>query len=302
MYNAYQSRVTSARETMAQLGMQFDNAMKEAKMQGNAAMAELAFKGYQQQLELALQSFQMGNQLLLDKIDQKTQLDNMYYGRQQDVINQMNHEAATAEQIRQYNEQMAEERRQYEEQMALKQKDYEEGVRQFNEQLAEEKRQFDEQMGLKKGTVSGSTGSEIAGPDNGNPDSTTENPSEKPENAPKNQYHNHGFDEATVRKAETFIGATPDGKWDEKDAKLAKKMQLYHLLDVIDTMNDTGYEMPEETKGKQNVENRNIDIENWIAKIIFKDPGSVDAMIASSDFLKTEAEREYARAVADYLA
>jgi TolA-binding protein len=86
----------------------------------------------------------------------------MYYNRYQDVLAQINHENAMAEQIRQFNQE-------YE----MRVKEYEEGIRQFNEEIArlkekdekeyqlqiqelelkkkqlqEEKRQFDAQMAL----------------------------------------------------------------------------------------------------------------------------------------------------------
>ena len=113
MYNTYQNRVATAREAFVQAKLNYDNAIKDARLQNNAALAKIAAEAYQQQLELALQAFQYKNDLVLGQMNQKMQVDNMYYGRWQDVLSQINTENALAEQIRQFNEQMAEEKRQF---------------------------------------------------------------------------------------------------------------------------------------------------------------------------------------------
>ena len=146
MYTEYQNRVAAARESYTQAVLTYDNAMKDARLQGSAAMAEIALQGFQQQLELSLQGFQYENQLIQQLLVQKQQIRDSYYGRWQDVLAQLNQEAA-----------MAEEQRQFNESMAFQQKEYEEGVRQFNEELAETQRQFNEQMALKQAS-SASTG------------------------------------------------------------------------------------------------------------------------------------------------
>lgn len=113
MYNTYQNRVATAREAYLRTVQNFDNAITEARLQNNALLAEIAYEAQKQQLELSLQGFQYKNQLVLDKTKQKLEVDNMYYQRYQDVLAQINHENALAEQIRQYNESLAEEKRQF---------------------------------------------------------------------------------------------------------------------------------------------------------------------------------------------
>lgn len=131
MWNSYQNRVASARESYKNAIMNFDNNIKEAQLQNSSILAEIAFKAQQEQLELSIQAFQSGNQLLLDKVNSKLQLNEMYYGREQDVLAQINQENALAEEIRQYNENKA-----------FQEKQLEEQKRQFNASLAEDKRQF----------------------------------------------------------------------------------------------------------------------------------------------------------------
>lgn len=113
MYNTYQNRVATAREAFVQAKLNYDNAIKDARLQNNAALAQIAAEAYQKQLELALQAFQYKNNLVLEQMNQKMQVDNMYYGRWQDVLSQINQENALAEQQRQFNAQMAEEQRQF---------------------------------------------------------------------------------------------------------------------------------------------------------------------------------------------
>lgn len=113
MYNTYQNRVATARETYNRAILNYDNAITEARLQNNSALAEIAYKAQQDQMNLALQGFQYKNSLVIDKANKKTEIENNYYNRYQDVLNQINTENALAEQIRQHNEEMAEEKRQF---------------------------------------------------------------------------------------------------------------------------------------------------------------------------------------------
>ena len=149
MYNTYQNRITAARESYMKAVLNYDNAIKDAQLQNNSLLAEIAYNALQQQLELSLQGFQYKNQLILDKTAKKLEVDNMYYNRYQDVLQQINTENALAEEVRQYNESLAEEKRQYNETLAFQ-----------KEQLAEEKRQFNVTQAAKSsGGGSGGGGS-----------------------------------------------------------------------------------------------------------------------------------------------
>ena len=104
MYNTYQNRVMSARESYNQAVLNYDNSIKDARLQNNSVLAEIAYQALQQQLELSLQGFQYKNQLLLDQYDKKMEVENMYHQQWLDVLNQMNTENALAEDVRQFNE------------------------------------------------------------------------------------------------------------------------------------------------------------------------------------------------------
>ena len=120
MYNTYQNRVATAKESYNTAVQNYNNSITQARLQNNAKLAEIAYQALQSQLELSLQGFQYKNQLVLEKANKKTELENQYYQRYQNVLQQINTENALAEQIRQYNKsyalqekQLAEEKRQF---------------------------------------------------------------------------------------------------------------------------------------------------------------------------------------------
>lgn len=139
MYNTYQNRVATARASFELAKQNYDNAITEARLQNSSILAEIANEAYQKQLELSLQGFQYKNALITEKANKRMEVENNYYSRYQDVLQQINTENAMAEQIRQYNEQMA-----------LEQAQLVEEQRQFDAQMAEEQRQYNEQLAIAK--------------------------------------------------------------------------------------------------------------------------------------------------------
>jgi aspartyl-tRNA synthetase len=89
MYNTYQNRVMTAREAFSRAVQNYNNSITQARLTNNAALAEIAKNALQQQLELSLQGFQYKNTLLLDKAAKKLQIEDSYYNRYQDVLQQM---------------------------------------------------------------------------------------------------------------------------------------------------------------------------------------------------------------------
>lgn len=142
MYNTYQNRVATARESYNKAVLNYDNAIKDAQLQNNSALAEIAYNALQTQLELGLQGFQYKNSLLQTQLQLQVETDERYYNRWQNVLNQMNQENQFAESIRQYNQnyelqqkQFNEEVRQFEQSYALQMKQFDEDIRQFTEQM-----------------------------------------------------------------------------------------------------------------------------------------------------------------------
>ena len=142
MYNTYQNRVATARESYNRAVLNYDNAIKDARLQNNAALAEIAYNALQTQLELSLEGFQYKNNLILDQANKKLEVENIYYNRYQDVLQQINTENAMAEEVRQYNESLA-----------MEKAKLAEDQRQFNASLAEEQRQFNVAQAAKNSSV-----------------------------------------------------------------------------------------------------------------------------------------------------
>lgn len=126
MYNQYQQRVTTARESFVLAKQNYDNKIAEARLQNSSALAKIAYESLQQQLSLALEGFKYKNQLVLEKTQAKREIKNDYFTRWEAVLDQINEENALNEQARQHNkiieiqeEQLAEEKRQFNETIAL---------------------------------------------------------------------------------------------------------------------------------------------------------------------------------------
>lgn len=125
MYNTYQNRVSTARESFLLATQNYDNNIKEAQLQNSVALAQIARDSYKQQLELALEGFQYKNNLVIERANKRLEVENTYYNRYKDVLAQINHENEMREQARQFG-------LDYD----LKLKEYNEGIRQFNEEIA----------------------------------------------------------------------------------------------------------------------------------------------------------------------
>lgn len=105
MYNAYQNRVATARESYNRAIINYDNGIKDAQLQNNSALAEISYNALKTQLEQSLQGFQYKNTLLQQQLSAKNEAEDRYYNRWQNVLNQINTENSLAEQQRQFNEQ-----------------------------------------------------------------------------------------------------------------------------------------------------------------------------------------------------
>ena len=156
MYNTYQNRLATARESFTSAVLNYDNAIKDARLQNNAALADIAYQALQSQLELSLQGFQYKNQLISEQANKKIELENMYYQRWQDVLTQMNTENAMAEEIRQYNQnyqlqlkQFDESVRQFEMEYTQRQAEFKESIRQFDEEIARLKKKDEQEYKLQ---------------------------------------------------------------------------------------------------------------------------------------------------------
>lgn len=107
MYNTYQNRIATARESLNNIKLEFDNAIKEAQLQNNATLAENALTALQQKLSIALEGFGYKSEQENNRMNWNYNINNTYYDRYKNVESQINYENEQAEKIRQFNEQMA---------------------------------------------------------------------------------------------------------------------------------------------------------------------------------------------------
>lgn len=103
MYNTYQNRYATARDSFNRAIQNYDNGIKEAMLSNNAKLAEISAQAQQKALELSLQGFQYKNSLLQSQLNAQQTTEDRYYNRWKDTLNQINTENALAEQKRQFN-------------------------------------------------------------------------------------------------------------------------------------------------------------------------------------------------------
>ncbi len=200
MYNTYQNRVATARESYNRAVQNYNNAITEARLQNNAALAEIAYNALQKQLELSLQGFQYKNELLIAQSDKKFQLESEYHDRYQDVLAQINQENALAEEVRQHNEQMA-----------MEQKQLEEEQRQFNESMAWDKEQY---YAKNSGGGGGDGGGDNP---SGTPQYTIDKGDDTPESNPPS---NDNPDKVLNRHADTWVEIPGHGRFTWTEVKV----------------------------------------------------------------------------------
>lgn len=107
MYNTYQNRLGTARKSMQDAGIEFDNAIRQAQLSNDETLAQNALKALQDKLSIALEGFNYKSEQENNRLNWNYNINNNYYNRYKDVESQINYENETAEKIRQYNENMA---------------------------------------------------------------------------------------------------------------------------------------------------------------------------------------------------
>lgn len=141
MYNQYQNRVGTAKESLNQAVLNYNNSIQQAVLANNEKLAEIAFNALQTQNQLNQQAFEYKNTMLLEKENALQALNDRYYARYQDVLGQINSEIEL--------------------QMALDQidREYDQWLAEFNEQkrqsdIAYEQWQKEMDIKLKQATAS----------------------------------------------------------------------------------------------------------------------------------------------------
>ena len=94
MYNTWQNRVATAKQSLNDAMVQYDNMINQAKLSNNEALAEIAFNYAKAQAQYALEGFQYKNTLIESKQSRLAELGQRYDTKYQNMLNQINNELA----------------------------------------------------------------------------------------------------------------------------------------------------------------------------------------------------------------
>ena len=106
-YNAYQNRLATANKVMNDAFTQYDLDMNEAIINNDVQKAQNALAKLEMILGFQQNFYDTKNQIAQSQLSNNQTLDQSYYGRYMDMMNQINTEKAQAEAIRQWEAQMA---------------------------------------------------------------------------------------------------------------------------------------------------------------------------------------------------
>lgn len=106
-YNAYQNRLATANKAMNDAFTQYDLDMNEAIINNDVQKAQNALAKLEMILGFQQNFYDTKNQIAQSQLSNNQTLDQSYYGRYMDMMNQINTEKAQAEAIRQWEAQMA---------------------------------------------------------------------------------------------------------------------------------------------------------------------------------------------------
>lgn len=146
MYNAYQQRVATARQSLADSQQNYDNLIAQARLSNDTRQAEIAAELAKQQAEYALQGFQYKNTLIESRQQQLNQLNSRYDARYNTMLGIMQNEIEGRRQNFQANVNIltqAEKNRQWA-------AEFDEGNRRFEAEMAQKQRQYDRELELQR--------------------------------------------------------------------------------------------------------------------------------------------------------
>lgn len=137
MWNTYQNRVASARESYKKAVLEYDNMIKDAELSNNEALANIAQQKLEQSLQIALQGFEYKNNLTIQRDNKIDDIDTTYHAKYQDVLNQINREYEYEQQQKQWQEQQRQWQAEFDAAEKARQKEYEQWQQEYALKKAE---------------------------------------------------------------------------------------------------------------------------------------------------------------------
>ena len=142
MWNAYQNRYATARESYQKAVTEWDNMIKDAELSNNETLANIAQQKLEQSLQLALEGFEYKNNLTIQRDSRIDEIENYYNNKYQQVLDQINREYEYAQQQKEWEAQQREAERAY----ALRLQEFELEQQKMNNTFA----QWEKEYALKK--------------------------------------------------------------------------------------------------------------------------------------------------------
>lgn len=137
MWNTYQNRVASARESYKKAVLEFNNMLKDAELSNNETLANIAQQKLEQSLQIALQGFEYKNNLTIQRDNKIDDIDTTYHAKYQDVLNQINREYEYEQQQKQWQEQQRQWQAEFDAAEKARQKEYEQWQQEYALKKAE---------------------------------------------------------------------------------------------------------------------------------------------------------------------
>ena len=136
MYNQYQNRVGTAKESLNQTIMNYNNGIQQAILANNEKLAEIAYNALQTENQLNQQAFEYKNTIILQKEQELQELNEMYYARYQDVLGQINSEIELQMELDRIDREYEQWRTEFNERRRQWQAEYDAQERQFQKEYA----------------------------------------------------------------------------------------------------------------------------------------------------------------------
>lgn len=141
IYNTYQNRVASAKDSLNRSILNYNNSITQAQLANNERLAEIAFNALQTQNQLSQQAFEYKNSLILQKENALQQINDTYYARYQDVLSQINSEISLRMELDRIDREYDQWLREFNEKRNQWQKEYSLKEREVNAQISASKAQ-----------------------------------------------------------------------------------------------------------------------------------------------------------------
>ena len=104
-YGKTQENLATTRANFEKQFQDFESQKSKARLENDSTLAQYGLEVLKQRLDAQLQEFQYNSDLTLSKLTNKQTIENDYYSRYMDIVNQINYEKEQQESRRQYEEQ-----------------------------------------------------------------------------------------------------------------------------------------------------------------------------------------------------